>query len=106
METQKSPIELACEIVGSQAEMARRLEVPPTMVNQWTKGARPVPVEYCKAIERLTGGVVTVQSLYPDGWKKVWPELIKPKRTKIEKAWDGVERRTGPADRRTHAKAA
>lgn len=86
METKKLPIEDACEIVGSQAEMARRLGVSPAVVNQWVKGTRPVPVDYCKEIEALTGGTVTVQRLYPKGWDRVWPELvIQP--------WDGSERR-------------
>lgn len=55
------------------------------------QGSRPVPVKYCKAIERLTNGRVTVQRLCAD-WQAIWPELVKTKRAK---PWDGItERRT------------
>ena len=80
MDTNKSPIAIACEIVGSQAEMARKLGIPPAMVNQWIKGRRPIPAEYCKAIELFTEGEVTVMSLLPKRWQKIWPEL--PEHTK------------------------
>lgn len=75
MNTNKSPIELACDAVGSQAEMARILEVTPAMINQLMKGARPVPVEHCYAIEVASKGAVTRRDLRPDDWQKIWPEL-------------------------------
>lgn len=76
MHTNKSPIERACEAVGSQAEMARILGVTPAMVNQLTKGHRPIPIEHCYAIETATGGVVTRRELRPDDWQKIWPDLM------------------------------
>ena len=78
METKKLPIEIACEIVGSQAALARILGVTPAMVNQLVNGSRPVPVEHCKAIARATAEKVTCQELRPEDWQKIWPELIEP----------------------------
>jgi len=75
METIKSPIESACLVVGSQAEMARILGVSPAMVNQLTNGSRPVPIEHCLAIERATDGQVTRQELRPDDFWRIWPDL-------------------------------
>lgn len=95
MDTQKSPIERACDIVGSQAELARVLGLSPAQVHQFVKGTRPVPIEYCLAIERVTGGLVTRQDLCPDNYLKIWPDLAGP--------WDGTERRVGPPDRRSKA---
>lgn len=75
MENQNSPIVRACEIVGSQAELARLIGVTPAMVNQLTKGKRPVPVEHCLGIRAATKGAVTLQELRPDDCWKIWPEL-------------------------------
>lgn len=75
METSKPPFALACEFVESQAEMARILGLSPSMVNQLVKGSRPVPIEYCAAIEAATKGGVTRRHLRPDDWQKIWPEL-------------------------------
>lgn len=49
-----SPIAVACETVGGQAELARRLGVTPAAVNQWCSGVRDVPAERCPEIERET----------------------------------------------------
>lgn len=69
-------VEKACQALGSQAELARQLGVTPPMIQQWRSGTRPVPAQYCPAIERKTGGVVTRIDLRPDDWQKIWPELI------------------------------
>ncbi len=75
MENHKSPIEIACDAVGSQAEMSRILDVSPAMVNQLVKGSRPVPIEHCLAIETATGGKVTRQELRPEDFWRIWPDL-------------------------------
>ena len=72
METQKTPIQLACDAVGSQAELARLTGLSPSYVNQMVKGIRPVPVEYCVAIEKASKGVVTRRDLCDD-WQRIWP---------------------------------
>lgn len=65
----------ACEISGSQAALARALEVTVQTVSQWISGVRPVPIERCVAIERATNGQVTRQELRPNDWMDIWPEL-------------------------------
>lgn len=71
----QTPITKACEIVGSQSEVAKLLGVPPAAVNQWVKGLRPVPDKHALAIERATNGKVTRKELCPDDWPRYWPEL-------------------------------
>lgn len=72
-------VEKACKTLGSQAELARQLGVSAPMVQQWKTGMRPVPAQYCPAIERETGGAVTRRDLRPDDWHLIWPELVGTK---------------------------
>ena len=72
MEQQKTPIQLACDAAGSQAKLARLTGLSPSYVNQMVKGIRPVPVEYCVAIEKASKGVVTRRDLCDD-WQRIWP---------------------------------
>ena len=78
MDTQNTPIERACSLLGSQSALAALLKVTPPTVNQWTKGVRPVPIEHCLAIEHATGGKVTRQDLRPDDFWRIWPDLKAP----------------------------
>ena len=55
----------AIGVVGSQAELARRLNVVQQVVNNWMRRGN-VPAEYCPAIERATGGQVRCEELRPD----------------------------------------
>lgn len=97
MDTQQNPIQLACNAVGSAAQLARLIDVKPPTISQWDKGFdevtgklrdlamlrpaspwRPVPEKRCPAIEWATEGKVTVESLRPDiSWVRVpdaaWP---------------------------------
>ena len=62
----------------NQAELARHLDVSPSLVNQWIKGARPVPSDKMAAIERATGGAVRVEDFgVQTAWVRVpdkdWP---------------------------------
>ncbi len=52
----------AVKILGSQAELARRIGVPRQSLQQWP----PVPPKYVWAIERATGGKVKCHELRPD----------------------------------------
>lgn len=76
MTSQQKSILRACEILGSQAELARRAGVQPAFVSQWLSGNRPVPASKCAAIESATHGAVTRKDLRPDDWAQIWPELI------------------------------
>lgn len=51
-------------IEGGQAALARVLNITPQQVNQWAKGARPVPARYVIAIEQATG--VSRHELLPE----------------------------------------
>lgn len=68
-------VQRACEIVGSQAEMARRLGIEAGNVWQWANGVRAVPPRFCARIEQLTDGAVTRRDLRPNDWAMYWPEL-------------------------------
>lgn len=66
----------AIEVVGSAAELSRRLGVSRQVVANWR--ARGVPVERCIEIERATGGRVMRWDLCPE-WRRWWPELARRK---------------------------
>lgn len=61
-----NPIKAAAAILGSQKNLAERLELDPTFVSQWASGHRKVPAKYCLTIEAMTDGVVTACQLRPD----------------------------------------
>jgi DNA-binding transcriptional regulator YdaS (Cro superfamily) len=61
---------------GSAARLAGALKIPPELVSQWRTRARPVPLERCPDIERVTGGAVRRWDLRPEDWHRIWPELV------------------------------
>ena len=69
------PVTRACEVVGGQAELARRLGVTAAAVQQWRAGKRPVPPIQATAIERETQGEVTRQQMRPEDAHLIWPDL-------------------------------
>ncbi len=69
-------IRKAAAAVGTQAALASALGVSASIVWQWSNGRRPVPTEYCTAIERATGSAVTRRDLRPSDWWLIWPELV------------------------------
>lgn len=62
----------------ASAELARSVGVSPSVVFQWRKGLRPVPVERCAPIEIATKGAIIRKHLRPDDWADIWPELKEP----------------------------
>jgi len=76
MSTKNIWVELACQLLGSQAELAKALKVTPPTVNQWVNGSRPVPIEACVAIEQATEGRVMRWNLRSSDWHRIWPELV------------------------------
>ena len=76
--TYQQAIHIACERIGSQAGLAKAIDVAPAIVHQWRSGARPVPVQHCQAIVKATNGAVTLRDLRPDDWHLIWPELDEP----------------------------
>ncbi|UVM65062.1 helix-turn-helix domain-containing protein [Pseudomonas sp. B21-009] len=62
----------ASRLLGSQAEMARRLNVTAPTVNQWCSGERAVPAKRALQIEALTNGAVGRSDLCPSfPWTQV-----------------------------------
>ena len=51
---------------GLQNQLAKDLDISPVLISQWSTGARRVPGERCRSIEKATGGVVTCSELRPD----------------------------------------
>lgn len=65
-EAPRQALRRACDIVGSQLELARALDVVPSAVCQWVLGYRGIPADRCPQIERLTRGAVRCEDLRPD----------------------------------------
>ncbi|WP_455912804.1 Cro/CI family transcriptional regulator [Pseudomonas palmensis] len=62
----------ASRLLGSQAEMARQLNVKPPTVNQWCSGERSVPPKRPLQVEALTNGAVCRSELCPSfPWAQV-----------------------------------
>lgn len=62
---------------GKQSDIARKIGVSCSYMNQMVTGYRPIPVEYCARIELATDGTVTRKDLRPDDWQEIWPELVE-----------------------------
>lgn len=60
---------------GRQAALAKAIGAYAPDVSRWADGSRPIPFHFGASIEAATGGVVTRQEMFPDEWKKLWPEL-------------------------------
>ena len=73
--SKENPIEKAYGYVGGATALANALGVSPSMVTNWAKKRRPVPVKRCVEIEKLTNGMVSRKDLRPDDWHEIWPEL-------------------------------
>ena len=59
----------------TNAAFATDLEVPASLLSQWSTGVRPVPPRRAIEIERKSGGLVTREELCPDiDWRR-WSEL-------------------------------
>ena len=62
---------------GGAAALAKKLNIPPILISQWSRGIRPVPIERCFPIEVATNGIVTRKDLRPKDWAAIWPELVE-----------------------------
>lgn len=68
MKKKATPLEAAIQLVGSKAELARALKISPCYVSKMLR-ENHVPVEQCRAIERVTEKKVTAEQLRPDIFK-------------------------------------
>ncbi|WP_095058056.1 Cro/CI family transcriptional regulator [Pseudomonas sp. Irchel s3f7] len=65
----------ASRLLGSQAEMARLLQVTAPTVNQWCSGERAVPAKRALQIEALTEGLIKKADLCPTfPWAQICSE--------------------------------
>lgn len=62
----KTPIQRACDHLGSISALARAIGVSVPTVHQWITEVRPIPSERCSQIEVATGRLVTCEELRPD----------------------------------------
>lgn len=53
-------------MLKSQADLARAINLSPSMVNQMLRGSRPIPAEKCIEIDKATGGRVRCEELRAD----------------------------------------
>ena len=60
---------------GRQAALAKAIGAYAPDVSRWADGSRPIPFHFGAQIEVATGGAVTRQEMFPEEWKKLWPEL-------------------------------
>lgn len=63
-----SPVEKACEVLGSQRALAAACDVSPQAVTKWLESG--VPAERVLTIERVTHGAVSRTDLRPDLYPK------------------------------------
>lgn len=66
-----------CQPRGSLRALARTITAHASDVSSWANGKRPVPIIFCVAIEKATGGAVARKDLRPDDWHLIWPELAQ-----------------------------
>ena len=59
-------LKIAVSVVGSQRELARRLNVTASAVSQCLSGRCKIPVAWCPQIEQITGRRVLCEQLRPD----------------------------------------
>jgi DNA-binding transcriptional regulator YdaS (Cro superfamily) len=60
---------------GRSLRLAQHLHVVPSFVNKMATGERPIPFEHGAAIEAFSAGALTRQQLFPNDWRRIWPEL-------------------------------
>lgn len=82
-------IQRARDIVGGTVALATALQVKAATVSGWIVGKRPVPLERCPVIERLTANRVTRKDLRPD---VDWSALGESPSSQSA-GWNGPERR-------------
>ena len=64
------------DLMGGTNEVARLLEVQPPSVSGW-KRVNQIPPHRLIVLAVLAelAGVVTRQTLFPETWERIWPEL-------------------------------
>lgn len=75
---------------GRSVSTAKALGISQPVVSDWVTGKKSIPAEHCKAIEQLSGGLVTCQEMRPNDWQKYWPELASTPAIRAQAATETV----------------
>lgn len=70
-----SVVARAIELAGGTVHVARSLNLSRQVVYFYGTGERRLNSDHAAALEALTGGQVTRQQMWPNSWKRIWPEL-------------------------------
>lgn len=70
-----SVVARAIELAGGPVHVARSLNLSRQVVYFYGTGERRLNSDHAAALEALTGGKVTRQQMWPNSWKRIWPEL-------------------------------
>ncbi|MCX7219807.1 MAG: YdaS family helix-turn-helix protein [Burkholderiales bacterium] len=68
---------------GRQTSLAKAIGAHGPDVSRWANGSRAIPFHYGAPIEVATDGQVTRKDLFPDSWRRHWPELADEKPSAI-----------------------
>lgn len=79
-------IDDAVKAAGTQAKLARAIDVSPVFVSQMRSGVKAVPAELCPRIELATGGQVTREQLRPDIFGPLEHQVIAKAPEEVRKA--------------------
>lgn len=79
-------LDIAIERLEGVGKLAAAIGVSQPVVSNWRARGTTPDAAHCVAIERATNGAVTRQSLRPDDWQAIWPELAKPRKPKTTTA--------------------
>lgn len=71
---------------GSKAAFAKKIGAYTSDLSDWISGNRSIPVRYCLAIERETGGAVTRVDCRPSDWQVYWPDFQFADHKQIQEA--------------------
>jgi len=81
--TNSHPLEEAARVFGSEAALARQLNVSRGALNQWKEEGREVPAKHAPVIEKLTG--VRCELLCPSvDWSVLRKASGAKRRTKLQ----------------------
>lgn len=67
---------------GRQSALSKKTGAHMSDLSRWADGSRPIPVPFGASIEAGTDGLVTRQEMFPNEWKKIWPELMSETKQK------------------------
>jgi DNA-binding transcriptional regulator YdaS (Cro superfamily) len=83
---------------GRGTALAKTIGAHASDVSAWAAGTRPIPIPFGLPIEKATKGLVTRREMFAeDTIRKVWPELLRQKNSRVDRsaASDDVQNNPG-----------